>query len=112
MAMGDGRDHAVDLVDELFRAACRLGRRGNRQKYRCQHGAAAHGGPHCRSDYNANCGLFQISNSAQTGTWSDGFSPSPRTWLSIWQALSRSAAWGDSMIWSMRMPALRRHEPA
>ena len=40
-------------------------------------------------------GIHQASRSIQTGTWSDGLSR-PRTALSMPEACSRSAAWGDS----------------
>ena len=51
------------------------------------------------------------SRSAQTGTWSDGFSQ-PRTCLSTPAAISRSAACGDSSRWSMRMPSFFCQAPA
>ena len=50
---------------------------------------AAHGGQTCRS--------------TMTGVWSDAFGRR-RGALSMVQATRRSAAWGDSRWWSMRMP--------
>ncbi|PTW60032.1 hypothetical protein C8N35_10532 [Breoghania corrubedonensis] len=68
-----------------------------------------------------NCGRGQepcvspsyasTSRSIQMGTWSDGFSQ-PRTWESISQALSRSAACGESSRWSIRIPLFFCQAPA
>ena len=52
-----------------------------------------------------------IENSAQTGTWSEGFSQL-RTRLSMPTTVKRSAAWGDSTRWSMRIPLFFCHAPA
>jgi hypothetical protein len=51
------------------------------------------------------------ARSTQTGTWSDGFSQA-RTWRSIPACRSRSAASGDSRMWSMRMPLFFCQAPA
>lgn|GEM_PF-4090760 len=53
----------------------------------------------------------QASSSIQIGTWSEGLSPA-LTCLSIRQSDSRSAAWGVSNMWSMRIPSSRFQAPA
>lgn len=42
-------------------------------------------------------------SSTVTGTWSEGFSK-PRRWRWTEAETRRSAAWGESRRWSMRMP--------
>ena len=51
----------------------------------------------------------QASRSIQTGTWSLGFSV-PRWSRSMPAPRIRSAACGDSRMWSMRMPLSRSHD--
>lgn len=50
-------------------------------------------------------------SSHHTGVWSEGFSRWPLGVLSMSQAVSRSAAWGDSRRWSMRNPSSRGQRP-
>ncbi len=62
-------------------------------------------------DVNYQTDTSQTSSRTQTGTWSDGFSHS-RTCLSMPASRSRSAASGESIRWSMRMPLFFCHAPA
>ena len=53
----------------------------------------------------------QRARSMRIGVWSEALSR-PRMALSMATDRSRSAAWGESMRWSMRMPLFFCHPPA
>ena len=55
--------------------------------------------------------IAEKDNCATTGTWSDGFSQA-RTCFSMSVETSRSAASGDNIRWSIRMPLFLGQAPA
>ena len=101
----DGQQRAVRAVERLLaRPVTHVGDALGRLEQVLQLGLARVGQAHVDDDAHS---ASHRSSSATTGTWSEGLSQ-PRTSLWISTPSSRSAAWGESSRWSMRMPWFRR----